>query len=92
MGASAQGSKREPQRILVLDDDDGVRRVMTTVLSPLGHEALVVGHSSEAFEAFERSEREQRPFEVAFIDLTMPGTSRAMRCSRGCERGIRSCA
>jgi len=66
-------SDRKRQRILVLDDDEGVRSVMRVALSLLGHDSVIVGHSSEAFEAIERARREQSAFDAIFVDLTMPG-------------------
>jgi CheY-like chemotaxis protein len=71
--ADAEALERAPKRILVLDDDDGVRRVMAALLELLGHEAVVVGHSSDAFAAFARAGNESPKFDAVFVDLTMPG-------------------
>ncbi len=66
-------SRGRPQRVLVLDDDEGVRRVMKRALSMRGHDCLVVGHSSNAFEAVDAAQRDGVPFDAIFVDLTMPG-------------------
>ena len=61
------------QRVLVLDDDAVVRRAMKAALTVFGHECVVVGQSSSAFEAIEAAQRDGAPFDAIFIDLTMPG-------------------
>ena len=43
------------------------------MLSLLGHEAVVVAHSSEALEAFTRAGPDRPKFDAVFVDLTMPG-------------------
>jgi two-component system, cell cycle sensor histidine kinase and response regulator CckA len=65
--------KRRSSRVLVLDDDDGVRSVISSMLSLLGHEVTAVGSSGDAFAAIESSSTEARPFDAIFVDLTMPG-------------------
>lgn len=66
------------RRVLVLDDDPGVRSVMTATLSLLGHDSVVVGHSGKLFEEVERARRERAPFDVIFVDLVMPGDVRGI--------------
>jgi len=61
------------QRVLVIDDDADVRRVMNRALSMLGHDCVIVGHSSSAFEAVDAALRDRVPFDAIFVDLTMPG-------------------
>ena len=61
------------QRVLVLDDDADVRRAMRKALSVLGHDCVVVGHSSSAFEAVDAAQRDRVPFDAIFVDLTMLG-------------------
>ncbi len=60
-------------RVLVLDDDDAVRRVVTSMLALLEHDAAVVGTSAEAFAHYQNALLENRPFDVILVDLTMPG-------------------
>jgi nitrogen-specific signal transduction histidine kinase/CheY-like chemotaxis protein len=66
-------SKAKPRRILVLDDEPLVRRVVDAMLRALGHQGKVVGTSDEAFDEFQRARATGIPFEWAIIDLTMPG-------------------
>jgi two-component system, cell cycle sensor histidine kinase and response regulator CckA len=60
-------------RILVLDDDSNVRKVLSSLLPLLGHDAVILGRSADAFAEFDAAVRSARPFDVVFVDLTMPG-------------------
>ena len=70
---SATTKKGQSMRVLVLDDDDGVRNVMRSMLSMLGHDPTVVGSSAEAFASVDAASAENRPFALILVDLTMPG-------------------
>jgi CheY-like chemotaxis protein len=71
--APARERSERRQRVLVIDDDADVRRVMNRVITMLGHDCVIVGHSSGAFEAVDAALRDRVPFEAIFVDLTMPG-------------------
>ncbi len=60
-------------RILVLDDDSNVRKVLSSLLALLGHEAVARARSAQALSEFEAAASDARPFDVVFVDLTMPG-------------------
>jgi len=60
-------------RVLVLDDDEAVRRVVTSMMALLGHESSVVGTSAEAFARYESALVSHQPYDVILVDLTMPG-------------------
>jgi DNA-binding NtrC family response regulator len=55
-------------RILVIDDDDGLRRSMAMVLESLGHECALV---SNVIDGLARAEQER--FDVVVTDMNMPG-------------------
>jgi CheY-like chemotaxis protein len=55
-------------RILVIDDDDGLRRSMGMVLKSLGHECVLVSNVIDGL-----SLAEQERFDVAMTDMNMPG-------------------
>src|SRR5829696_218806 len=57
-----------PLRILVADDDPLTRRVLSVVLTRLGHDVVVAQDGEEAWAAFEA-----RPPEVVITDWMMPG-------------------
>lgn len=54
-------------RVLTVDDDDGVRRLVAKVLRSLGHTVTAAASVDEALERFTRD-----AFDVALIDLNMP--------------------
>ncbi len=60
-------------RVLVMDDDVDLQEVYRDVLEELGYESEVVGDGQRAIEAAARAAREGRPFDVAVLDLTVPG-------------------
>jgi CheY-like chemotaxis protein len=63
---------KEPRqaRILVIDDEDSVRDILSRVLKTKGHQVVVASNGEEGIERF-RSE----PFDLVFTDLGMPKLS-----------------
>ncbi len=57
-------------RILVIDDDPGVRTTLVRILQYLGHDVVEAAGGEEA----ERLPAEE-PFQAVFADLRLPGTS-----------------
>jgi signal transduction histidine kinase/ActR/RegA family two-component response regulator len=57
-------------RILVIDDEDSVRDVLSRMLKAKGHQVAVASNGEEGIERF-RSE----PFDLVFTDLGMPKVS-----------------
>ncbi len=55
-----------PTRILVADDEDTLRRVVSEVLSDDGHQVTAVGSGEEALEAFRES-----PANIVITDIVM---------------------
>jgi len=55
-------------RILVIDDDDGLRKSMGMVLESLGHEAVLVSNVVDGL-----AQAEEGRFEVVVTDMNMPG-------------------
>lgn len=54
-------------RVLVVDDDDSVRRIVGVMLTQHGHEAVLVANLNEALEACEG-----RAFDLVITDLVVP--------------------
>ncbi|HET9933488.1 MAG TPA: ATP-binding protein [Polyangiaceae bacterium] len=61
------------RRVLVLDNDEMIRNVVTPMLERLGHTVVAAGSSAEAIAAFDSARAQGGPFEVVLVDLTMPG-------------------
>jgi DNA-binding NtrC family response regulator len=57
----------EPQRVLVVDDEEAVRETVSRYLSRGGHEVETAPDGAAALEAFDR-----RAFDVVVTDLNMP--------------------
>jgi two-component system cell cycle sensor histidine kinase/response regulator CckA len=60
-------------KLLALDDDPAVRKVFKTMLARLGHHATIVATSDAALAEFARAQPGPQPFDLVFVDLTMPG-------------------
>jgi PAS domain S-box-containing protein len=60
-------------KILVVDDEETVRRVATEILSHLGYEAKDARGSSEAIELYAQARAGGAPFSAVIMDLTIPG-------------------
>lgn len=56
-------------KILLMDDDDSVRRVIREYLEELGCEVIVAVEGGEAVELYEAAKEVGRPFDVACLDL-----------------------
>lgn len=55
-------------KILVVDDDEGVRSILRRVLAPLGHDVLEAGDGEAALQTSLR----ERP-DLVITDLNLPG-------------------
>ena len=61
------------QRVLVMDDDDAVRRVLAAMFESLGYEVQAVANGQDAVDAFEAAQVAGDPFPIVLLDLTVPG-------------------
>lgn len=57
-------------RVLVVDDEDDVRRIITDALSSAGHAVESAGDGESALELLE-----DEAFDLAFVDINLPGMS-----------------
>ena len=60
-------------RVLVMDDEEMVRDVCSSMLASLGYEVELARDGAEAVEAYRRARSEGRPFDAVVMDLTIPG-------------------
>lgn len=61
------------RRILVMDDEPTIRRVVSRVLATFGYDPVAVPDGLAAVQAYEEAQREGRPFSAVILDLTIPG-------------------
>lgn len=67
---NASEEKKEPVRILVVDDEDTVRNLLLDTLSVDGHQVKTAIDGADAIKQIENE-----PFEIVITDLKMPGMS-----------------
>ncbi len=60
-------------RILVMDDEASIRRMVQDALTQFGYEVTGVTNGQEAIEAFSLSLQTGETFDVVLLDLTVPG-------------------
>src|SRR5271169_6024380 len=57
-----------PMRILVVDDEENIRRIMVVVLEAMGHETASVDNGAAALQQLANE-----TFDIAFLDLKLNG-------------------
>jgi two-component system cell cycle sensor histidine kinase/response regulator CckA len=60
-------------RILVVDDEEMIRDVVSNMLHMSGYEVECAADGSEAIDLYIKAKREEHPFDAVIIDLTIPG-------------------
>jgi PAS domain S-box-containing protein len=60
-------------RILVMDDEEGLRMVLWRVLTQLGYEVECAADGAEAIELYQKARDAGREFNAVLVDLTVPG-------------------
>jgi PAS domain S-box-containing protein len=61
------------KRVLVMDDEKEVRKILEEVLKDEGYEAAFAADGSEAINLYQEAKEAQRPFDAVILDLTVPG-------------------
>jgi DNA-binding NtrC family response regulator len=56
------------RRVLIVDDEESIRRSLKAYLEDEGYEVVAVGRGEEALNALE-----QEPADVAIVDMRLPG-------------------
>ena len=60
-------------QILLMDDEPGIRRVLTTMLEHLGYEPVAVEEGKKAVELYRKALEARDPFVAVILDLTIRG-------------------
>ncbi|GJL60692.1 MAG: hypothetical protein NPIRA03_35490 [Nitrospirales bacterium] len=60
-------------RVLVMDDEPSICRMVADALTHFGHEVVTVQDGQAAIDQISRSLSDENPFEVVILDLTIPG-------------------
>ena len=59
-------------RILVMDDEEAIRKLCRDVLNHFGYEAALASDGAEAVELYRQAKQAGHPFEAVILDLTVP--------------------
>ena len=60
-------------RVLVMDDEGSIRRILVSLLRHMGLRATAVADGAAAIDAYEQAQAEGTPFVLTIMDLTVPG-------------------
>ena len=66
-------SQTGTERLLVMDDEEALRNLVTTVLTILGYEVQTASDGAEAIVLFENAKACGRGFDAVLLDLTVSG-------------------
>jgi PAS domain S-box-containing protein len=58
-------------KLLVMDDEEGIRKLLRTVLTDLGHEVICANDGAEAVALYEAAMASGRRFDAVLLDLTV---------------------
>jgi CheY-like chemotaxis protein len=79
--------------VLVMDDDATVREMLAACLQRLGYDATFTAEGVAALAACREAIESRRPFDVALLDLTIPGGmggTEALGLLREIDPGLRA--
>lgn len=71
--AASSAEEIPSARILVMDDEKGVRESMAEILSTYGFEVETAADGEEALKVFRAAREAGRSFDLVILDLTVPG-------------------
>jgi len=60
-------------KVLVMDDDDAVRRLTARMLGALGHSSEVAANGREVLDLYRKGASEGEPWDIVIMDLTISG-------------------
>jgi DNA topoisomerase VI subunit B len=60
-------------KCLIMDDDEEIREVFSSMLNSLGHEVTITKEGGEAVQKFDEALQSGKPFDIVFLDLTVKG-------------------
>ena len=60
-------------KILIMDDDEQVRKISQAMLARMGHAVVLAKEGEEAVEIYQQSMNSGTPIDLTIMDLTIPG-------------------
>jgi signal transduction histidine kinase/ActR/RegA family two-component response regulator len=70
---TASGVQTGTGRVLVMDDEEALRKLLVSVLTSIGYEVQAARDGAEAIALCEASKRSGRSFDLVLLDLTVSG-------------------
>jgi two-component system, cell cycle sensor histidine kinase and response regulator CckA len=67
------GEPVRKMKVLVMDDEEMVRKVVSMMLRHFGHTVEVAADGTEALGIYRQALEEKKPFDAVIMDLTIPG-------------------
>ncbi len=64
--------RKKNLHILIMDDEQSIRHILSTMLMHLGHSSIATSHGEDALRVFNKTLYD-RPFDLIISDLTVPG-------------------
>jgi signal transduction histidine kinase/ActR/RegA family two-component response regulator len=64
---------RQSGRVLIMDDEEAIRRSATALLQHMGLEVTAVSDGAEVLRDYSAAQAAGRPFDLVILDLTVPG-------------------
>lgn len=80
--SSAKLTKGNNRRILIMDDNDIIRMVVTRLLTKHGYRVTSTTHGAAAVEAYEAALQENDVYQACIMDLTVPGGMGALEATQ----------
>ncbi|HUL55144.1 MAG TPA: ATP-binding protein [Opitutaceae bacterium] len=74
-GKEASASPLAPRsgRVLLMDDEESIRRAAAALLRRLGLETTAISNGADAVREYQAARRDGRPYDLVILDLTVPG-------------------
>lgn len=71
--SSESGSSRGEEHVLIMDDDEGILKVIGDLLRARGYTVDVAREGTEAISIYNKAQISDNPFDILLFDLTVPG-------------------
>lgn len=72
-GSDGESALKVSGRVLVMDDDDMIRKSLNSVLRETGFEVALAAEGDEAIRLYQKAKEEGNLFDLVILDLTVPG-------------------
>ena len=61
------------RKILVMDDEEMIREMLSSMLSTAGYKVELASNGAEAIKRYAKAKESEQPFDAVILDLTVPG-------------------